>query len=109
MEDWKIWRRWEDAFYSGKADKRSAKSLRHTEKNLLFGGSSSVRNCRLICRPAKMLAENVDCFALAGLQEKAFRRPTIVLEPTLPLHNDGVARRVSEKIESRFHAQSELL
>lgn len=56
-----------------------------------------------------MLAENVDCFALAGLQEKAFRRPTIVLEPTLPLHNDGVARRVSEKIESRFHAQSELL
>jgi len=31
----------------------------------------------------------------------------MALESTLPPHNDGVARRVSERIESSFHTQSE--
>ena len=29
MEDWEIWRRWEDAFHSGKADKRTHPALPH--------------------------------------------------------------------------------
>jgi hypothetical protein len=45
----------------------------------------------------------------AGLQAKAFGYSKMALESTLPLHNDDVARRVSERIESCFHAQSELL
>ena len=31
------------------------------------------------------------------------------LESTLPPHNDGAGHRVSERIESSFHAQSEFL
>ena len=33
----------------------------------------------------------------------------MALESTLPPHNDGAARRVSERIECSFHAQSEFL
>jgi hypothetical protein len=44
----------------------------------------------------------------AGLQAKAFGHHKMALESTLPLHNDDVARRVSERIESCFRAQSEL-
>jgi hypothetical protein len=43
---------------------------------------------------------------LGGFQ-KSFRK--IALESTLPPHNDGATRRVSEKIESCFYAQSEFL
>jgi len=45
----------------------------------------------------------------AGLQAKAFGHHKMALESTLPPHNDGVARRVSERIESCFRAQSEFL
>jgi hypothetical protein len=33
----------------------------------------------------------------------------MTLEPTLPPHNDGAARRVSERIESYFQPVSELM
>jgi hypothetical protein len=62
----------------------------------------------MIRQPAKMLAANVDR-AWARLQEKAFGHQKIVLESTLLPHNDGAARRVSERIESCFHAQREFL
>jgi hypothetical protein len=52
-----------------------------------------------------MLAQDVNR-ALAGLQGTAFGHPKMALESTLRLHNDGAARRVSERIESCFHAQS---
>ena len=52
-----------------------------------------------------MLAENVNR-ALAGLQGKAFGHHKIALESTLPQHNDGAARRVSERIESCTQSQS---
>jgi len=55
-----------------------------------------------------MLAENVNR-ASAGLQEKSLVFRTIALESTLPLRNDGAARRVSERIESCFHPQSKFL
>ena len=55
-----------------------------------------------------MLAENVNR-ASAGLQEKSLVFRTIALDSTLPPHNDGAARRVSERIESCFHPQSEFL
>jgi hypothetical protein len=45
----------------------------------------------------------------AVLQTKAFGHHKMALESTLPPHNDNVARRVSEGIESSFHAQSEFL
>src|SRR5260370_36735656 len=64
--------------------------------------------CMLICRSAKMLAENVD-FAWPGFKKKNLALRKTALESTLPPHNDGVARRVSERIESCFHPQSELL
>jgi len=75
---------------------------------ILFGGSSSVWDRRLIRRPAKKLAENVDC-ALAGLRERGFWSSENSSGSTLPPHNDGAARRVSEKIESCFQQSSELL
>jgi hypothetical protein len=56
----------------------------------------------------KMLAEDMNR-PRAGLQAKAFGHQKMALESTLPPHNDGVARRVSERIESCFHAQSEFL
>jgi hypothetical protein len=55
-----------------------------------------------------MLAQDVNC-ALAWLQEKRLVIRRIALESTLPPHNDGAARRVSERIESWFHAQREFL
>jgi hypothetical protein len=46
----------------------------------------------------------------AGLQAKAaFGHQKMALESTLPPHNDGAARRVSERIESCFRARSEFL
>ena len=72
---------------------------RHEKDFFLLSASSSVWDCRLIRRPAKMLAENVNR-ALAGLRQK------IALESMLRLHNDGAARRVSAGIESGLHAQS---
>jgi hypothetical protein len=44
-----------------------------------------------------------------GLQGKAFGYQKVALESTLRPHNDGAARRVSETIESCFHAQSKFL
>jgi hypothetical protein len=55
-----------------------------------------------------MLAEKVNR-ALAGLQGTAFAHQKVGLESKLRLHNDGAARRVSERIGSCFHAQSEFL
>jgi hypothetical protein len=60
---------------------------------------------QLIRRSAKMLAENVDCPGQVSKKDLALRKTA--LESTLPPHNDGVARRVSERIESCFRAQSE--
>ena len=45
----------------------------------------------------------------AGLQAKAFGHKKMALESTLPPHNDGGARRASEKIESCFRAQGGFL
>jgi hypothetical protein len=70
---------------------------RHEKDFFLLSASSSIWDCRLIRRPAKMLAENVNR-ALAGLHQK------MALESTLRLHNDGAARRVSAGIESGLHA-----
>jgi len=55
-----------------------------------------------------MLAENVSC-AASGCSEKSFVFGRIALESTLPPHSDGAARRVSERIESCFHPESEFL
>jgi len=55
-----------------------------------------------------MLAEKVNR-AAAGLQGTAYGHQKVALESTLRLHNDGAARRVSERIESCFHAQSKFL
>jgi len=49
-----------------------------------------------------------------GLSWPGFKKENLALgktalESTLPPHNDGVARRVSERIESCFRAQSEFL
>ena len=45
----------------------------------------------------------------AGLQAKAFGHQKTALESTMPPHNDGAGHRVSGRIESSFHAQSEFL
>jgi len=45
----------------------------------------------------------------AVLQAKAFGHKKMALESTLPPHNDGGARRASEKIESCFRAQGGFL
>jgi hypothetical protein len=55
-----------------------------------------------------MLVENVNR-ALPGYKERRLVHQKMALESTLPPHNDGVARRVLEGIESCFHAQSEFL
>jgi hypothetical protein len=70
-------------------------------------GGSSVWDCMLIRRSAKLLAENVDCPGRVSKKNLALRKTA--LKSTLPPHNDGVARRVSERIESCFRAQSEFL
>ena len=62
----------------------------------------------LIRRSAKMLAENVD-FAWPGFKKKNLALRKTALESTLPPHNDGAGHRVSERIESSFHTQSEFL
>jgi len=54
-----------------------------------------------------MLAENVDCAWPVSKKNLALRKTA--LESTLPLHNDGAGHRVSERIESSFHAQSRFL
>ena len=41
-----------------------------------------------------------------GFKKKSFRT---ICSSTLPAHSDGAARRVSERIESCFHSQSEFL
>jgi hypothetical protein len=51
-----------------------------------------------------MLAETVDC-AFAGFELTT----EVARESKLPLHNGGAARRVSERIESCFHAQNKFL
>jgi hypothetical protein len=81
---------------------------RHEKDFFLFGASSSVWDCRLFVDRRKMLVENVNR-ALAGLQGKAFGHQKMAVESTLPPHNEGAARRVLERIESCFHAQSEFL
>ena len=78
----------------------------HLQDFFLLGASSSVWDCRLIRRPAKEARRRHEPSS-AGLQAKAFGHQKIALESTLPPHNDGVARRVSERIESSFHPQSE--
>jgi len=45
----------------------------------------------------------------SALQGTAFGHQKVGLESTLRLHNDGSARRVSERIESCFHAQGKFL
>ena len=58
-----------------------------------------------------LISEVFDAFADDLLAERS-PRPLIIklaLASTLPLHNDGAARRVSERIESCFHAQTEFL
>jgi hypothetical protein len=78
----------------------------HLEDFFLFGASSSVWDCRLIRRPAKDARRRHEPSS-AGLHAKTFCHQKMALESTLPPHNDGVARRVSERIESSFHTQSE--
>jgi hypothetical protein len=46
---------------------------------------------------------------LAGFQKKNLALRKTALESTLPPHSDGAGHRVSERIESSFHAQSEFL
>ena len=79
----------------------------HSEDFFLLGGGSSVWDCMRIRRSATMLAESVHC-AWPGFKKNLALRKT-ALESTLPPHNDGVALRVSERIESCFRAQSEFL
>src|SRR5260370_30203733 len=74
----------------------------------LCGARCSVGDCRQIRRPAKDAPRKHEPSS-AGLETKAFGHQKMALESTLPPHNDGVARRVSERIESCFDAQSELL
>jgi hypothetical protein len=73
-----------------------------------ISSGGSVWDCRLIRRPANDARRRHEPFS-AGLQTKALGHQKMALESTLPPHNDGVARRLSERIESCFHAQSELL
>jgi hypothetical protein len=83
-----------------------AKSSCTTLKGFLSPwGGSSVWDRMLIRRSAKMLAENVDCPGRVSKKNLALRKTA--LKSTLPPHNDGVARRVSERIESCFHTQSQ--
>ena len=74
----------------------------------LLDGGSSVWDYVLIRRSAKMLAEDVDCVPSRVSKKNLALRKT-ALESTLPPHNDGAARRVSERIESGFHRRSEFL
>ena len=55
-----------------------------------------------------MLAENVNR-ASPDFKKESLVFRTIAFESTLPPHSDGAARRVSERIESYFHPQSEFL
>src|SRR5215467_9093123 len=55
-----------------------------------------------------MLPENVNR-ALSGFKKESLVFRTIARESTLPPRSDGAARRVSERIESCFHPQSEFL
>ena len=80
----------------------------HLQDIFLSGARSSVWDCRLIRRPAKDARRRPEPSS-AGLQAKAFGHQKMALEPTPPPHNDGVARRVSERIESCFRAHSEFL
>jgi hypothetical protein len=83
-----------------------AKSLCPTQKNLLISpqlfsselqaDSSTSKNAR---------REHGLCL---GWVTKALGQK-MTLEPTLPPHNDGAARRVSERIESYFQPVSELM
>ena len=85
-----------------------AKSLCPTLKDFFLpGGSSSVWNCRLIRRPAKDARRKR--VPWPDFKKMRFVLRRLALESTLPPHNDGAARRVAERIESCFHAQSEFL
>jgi len=55
-----------------------------------------------------MLAENVNR-ASPDFKKESLVFRTIAVESTLTPHSDGAARRVSERIESCFHPQSEFL
>src|SRR5882672_3068958 len=77
---------------------------RHEKDFFLLGASSSVWDCRLIRRPAKDARRKREpCLGRVQEKELAFRK--IALESTLPLHNGGAGRRVSERTESCTQAQ----
>ena len=80
----------------------------HLQDIFLSGARSSVWDCRLIRRPANDARSEDTNRRRPGYKQKrlVIRK---YLESTLPPHNDGVARRVSERIESRFRAQSEFV
>ena len=80
-----------------------AKSLRRHQKDFFpLDLSTSVLDGRLIRRMAKDARKKGEP-CLGGLQEKSLVFRTIAFESKLPPHNDGAARRVSERIESCFH------
>ena len=85
-----------------------AKSLRRHHKDFFpLDVSTSVLDGRLIRRPAKDARRKCEpCLVRVSTKESLVFR---TIESTLPPHNDGAARRVSERIESCFHPQSEFL
>ena len=86
-----------------------AKSLhRHHKDFFLLDVSTSVLDSRLIRRPAKDPRRKCEP-CQSGFQNKNLALRKTALESTLPPHNDGAARRVSERIESCFHPQSDFL
>jgi hypothetical protein len=84
----------EEAFLKTKWCSLPSRCAPHQKDFFLLGGSSSVWDCRLIRRPAEVLAENA-YLALPALQEREFGHQKMALGSRLPPHNDGAARRVS--------------
>jgi hypothetical protein len=92
MEDWEIWRRWEDAFHSGKANKSSHPALPHEAKR--HAELKQILDKSLVTDPQKAVTRigQFDALRKSNLP-RGIVRPLQVKWTEPPLHRDTGGRR----------------
>lgn len=92
MEDWEIWRRWEDAFHSGKADKSTHPALPHEARR--HAELKQILEKSLVTDPKKALTR-IGQFDVRGASSlpRGVLRPLQVKWTEPSLHRDTAERR----------------
>jgi hypothetical protein len=94
MEDWEIWRRWEDAFHSGKADESTHPALPHEAGR--HAGMKQVLDKSLMTDPQKAVTRTgqFDVLGKSNLP-RGVLRPLQVTWTEASLHRGTDERRPS--------------